>query len=323
MSNSDSKTTKSFLSLTPSLTALRIKGFMLLNFSSFLLLENSYFSFLERMFRMLSLTYLLPYQCSKSSNFPATTPDSISPTDPQCPQVGDQGKEEKPRGNKDSCQKLFFLTLRNALSSVQFICSSCLTLCDPMNHSTPGLPVHHQLLESTQTHVHWAGDAIQPSHPLSSPFPPALNLSQHQGLFKWVSSSHQVWPSKPGKESAIRFTQDLKSVWSTELKPEETLPKGFHSINDGRHCCVHCQQVKAHRTCLALSGDLVPRGCTEEDGCNFPNSRVPVITHFLPGGVRLVQPTSHKSGSGGSTEFHWKHIHPLLPFDLSSTCLLD
>jgi len=54
------------------------------------------------------------------------------------------------------------------------------------------LPVHHQLLEPTQTHVHWVGDAIQPSHPLSSPSPPALNLFQHQGLFKWVSSSHQV-----------------------------------------------------------------------------------------------------------------------------------
>ena len=61
-----------------------------------------------------------------------------------------------------------------------------------MNHSTPGLPVHHQLLELTQTHVHWVGDAIQPSHPLSSPSPPAFNLSQHQGLFKWVSSSHEV-----------------------------------------------------------------------------------------------------------------------------------
>ena len=61
-----------------------------------------------------------------------------------------------------------------------------------MNCSTPGLPVHHQLLEFTQTHVHLVGDAIQPSHPLSSPSPPAFNLSQHQGLFKWVSSSHQV-----------------------------------------------------------------------------------------------------------------------------------
>ena len=72
------------------------------------------------------------------------------------------------------------------------IAQSSPTLCDPMNCSTPGLPVHHQLLESTQTHVHWVGDAIQPSHPLSSPSPPAFNLSQHQSLFKWVSSSHQV-----------------------------------------------------------------------------------------------------------------------------------
>ena len=69
---------------------------------------------------------------------------------------------------------------------------SCLTLCDPMNHSMPGLPVHHQLLEFSQTHVHRVSDAIQPSHPLSSPSPPALNLSQNQGLFKWVSSSHQA-----------------------------------------------------------------------------------------------------------------------------------
>ena len=59
------------------------------------------------------------------------------------------------------------------------ITQSCLTLCDPMNHSTPGLPVHHQLPEFTQTHVHWVGDAIQPSHPLSSPSPPAPNPSQH------------------------------------------------------------------------------------------------------------------------------------------------
>ena len=68
----------------------------------------------------------------------------------------------------------------------------CPTHCDPIDCSMPGLPVHHQLPEFTQTHVHRVGDAIQPSHPLSSPCPPALNLSQHQGLFKWVSSWHQV-----------------------------------------------------------------------------------------------------------------------------------
>ena len=72
------------------------------------------------------------------------------------------------------------------------VAQSCPTLCDPMNHSPPGLPIHHQLLEFTQTHVHWVGDAIQPSPPLSSPSPPALNLSQHQGLFQWVNSSHEV-----------------------------------------------------------------------------------------------------------------------------------
>ena len=72
------------------------------------------------------------------------------------------------------------------------VTQSCPTVCDPMNHSTPGLPVHHQLPEFTQTHAHRVSDAIQPSHPLLSPFPPALNLSQHHSLFKWVSSSHQV-----------------------------------------------------------------------------------------------------------------------------------
>ena len=72
------------------------------------------------------------------------------------------------------------------------VAQSCSTLWNPMDCSMPGLPVHHQLLEFTQTHVLWVGDAIQPSHPRSSPSPPALNLSQHQGLFKWVSTLHQV-----------------------------------------------------------------------------------------------------------------------------------
>ena len=77
----------------------------------------------------------------------------------------------------------------NQFSSVA---QSCPTLCDPMNHSTPGLPVHHKLPEFTQTQVHRVSDAIQPSHPLSFPSPPALNTSQHQSLFQWVSSSHEV-----------------------------------------------------------------------------------------------------------------------------------
>ena len=92
--------------------------------------------------------------------------------------------------NKTEIFALGFLSL----SSVQFssVAQSCLTLCDPMNCSTPGLPVHHQLLEFTQTHVHRVSNAIQPSHPLSSPSPPALNPSQNQNIFQWVNSSHEV-----------------------------------------------------------------------------------------------------------------------------------
>ena len=80
------------------------------------------------------------------------------------------------------------------LVSFQFssVTQSCPTLCDPMDCSTPGFPVHQQLPELTQSPVHQVSDAIQPSHPLLSPSPPTFNLSQHQGLFQGVSSSHQV-----------------------------------------------------------------------------------------------------------------------------------
>ena len=93
------------------------------------------------------------------------------------------------------CHFAVYLRLsQRLLIDYQFssVAQSCLTLCDPMNRSTPGLPVHHQLLEFTQTQVHRVGDAIQPSHPLSSPSPPAPNPSQHQGLFQWANSSHEV-----------------------------------------------------------------------------------------------------------------------------------
>ena len=81
-----------------------------------------------------------------------------------------------------------------ASGPIQFssVAQSCLTLCDPMNRSTPGLPVHHQLQEINQTHVHRVSDAIQPSHPLSSPSPPVFNPSQHQSLFQRVKLSHEV-----------------------------------------------------------------------------------------------------------------------------------
>ena len=124
---------------------------------------------------------------------------------------------------------------------VQFssVTQSCLTICDPMNHSTPGLPVHHQLLEFTQTHVHWVDDAIHPSHPLSSPSPPALNLSQHQGLFKWVSSPHQV-------AKGLEFQHQHQSFQWTPRTTRWSLVRELDPI-----CCnkrSHTQQLKAwHR----------------------------------------------------------------------------
>ena len=104
-----------------------------------------------------------------------------------------------PESNKNRFFRSALITWERKMGSIpvgkfQFssIAQSCPTLCDSKNRNTPGFPVHHRLLEFTQTHVHWVSDAIQPSHPLSSPSLPSLNLSQHQGFFKCVSSSHQV-----------------------------------------------------------------------------------------------------------------------------------
>ena len=89
---------------------------------------------------------------------------------------------------------LKIVSMSHLCYSVHFssVTQSCPTLCDPMNHSTPGIPVHHQLPEFTQTHVHRVSDDIQPSHPLSSPSSPVPNPSQHQSIFQWVNSSHEV-----------------------------------------------------------------------------------------------------------------------------------
>ena len=119
--------------------------------------------------------------------------------------------------------------------SVQFswVAQLCLTLCDPMNRSMLGLPVHHQLLKFTQTHAHWVGDAIQPSHPLLSPSPPALNPSQHQGLFLNKSTLCMRWPkywsfsfsiSPSNEPGLISFTMD----WLDLLAVQGTLKSLLH-----------------------------------------------------------------------------------------------
>ena len=111
--------------------------------------------------------------------------------------------EKRQRNQRSNCQYKLdhrkskgipekHLLLIHQFSSVSSVAQSCLTLCDPMNCSTPGLPVHRQLAEFTQTHVHRVSDTIQLSHPLSSPSSPDPNPSQHQSLFQWVKSSHEV-----------------------------------------------------------------------------------------------------------------------------------
>ena len=90
------------------------------------------------------------------------------------------------------CRQTIVWSTLESTTNMLLMFQLCLTLCDPIDCSTPGFPVLYYLLEFAQTHVHWFGDASQPSHPLPSPSPPALNLSQHQGLFQWLGSLNQV-----------------------------------------------------------------------------------------------------------------------------------
>ena len=143
--------------------------------------------------------------------------------------------------NKNNNNSLILFRAQS-MCQLSSVTQSCPTLYNPMNHSTPGLHVHCQLPEYTQTHVHWVGDARQqPSHPLSSPSPPALNLSQHQGLFKWVSSLHQgakvlefqlqhqsfQWTPRPD----LLWDDWLESPWSPGDSRESSPTPQFKSIN--------------------------------------------------------------------------------------------
>ena len=119
----------------------------------------------------------------------------------------------------------------NQFSSDQLAAQSCPTLCDPTDCTTPGFPVHHQLLELAQTHVHLVSNAIQPSHPLSSPSPPAFNLSQHRGLFQWVSSLHQVAKVLELQLEHQSFQRILRTWWS-DISPNIILDVSMRVLLD-------------------------------------------------------------------------------------------
>ena len=145
------------------------------------------------------------------------------------------------------------------ISSVQFISVAqlCPTLCDPMNCSMPGLPVHHQLPEFTQTHIHRVGDAIQQSHPLSSPSPPAHNPSQHQSLFQWVNSSHEV--AKVTEVSALAsFLPKISQGWSpcSPRDSQESSPTPQFKIINSSALSLHSPSltsIRNHGKTIALT----------------------------------------------------------------------
>ena len=180
------------------------------------------------------------------------------------------------------------------------VAQSCLTLCDPMNCSTPGLPVHHQLPEFTQTHVHWVGDAIQPSHPLSSPSPPAPNPSQHQILFQWVNSSHEV--AKVLECVAISFSKKVfssvqfsRSLVSDSLRSHEPQPS-CPSPTPG----VDSNPCPLSRWCHpAISSFVVPSSSCPQ---SFPASGSFQMSQLFTSGGQIIGVSASTSGLPMNTQ---------------------
>ena len=143
---------------------------------------------------------------------------------------------------KEASVIVFLWSLRSKLYLFQFssVAQSCPTLCNPMNRSTPGLPVHHQLPEFTETHVHRVSDAIQPSHPLSSPSPSAPNPSQHQNLFQWVRDAK----CQKGESTQVKSYQKGKK------KKNYNCSKSFHQWSEWT------KKVQGKLFCLWKEGEL-------------------------------------------------------------------
>ena len=150
--------------------------------------------------------------------------------------------------------------LFSSFQSLQFsLVQSCVTLCNPMNRTTPGLSVHHQLPEFTQTHIHRVSDAIQPSHPLSSPSPPAPNPSQHQGLFQWVNSLHEV--AKVLEFQPLSPVQFFMTPWTAahQASPSVTnsrnMLKLINSVIPSNHL-IFCHPFSSHLQSFPAWGSL-------------------------------------------------------------------
>ena len=143
---------------------------------------------------------------------------------------------------------LFLIPYNPIFSSVQLssVAQSCPTLCDPMNNSMPGIPVHHQLPEFTQTHVHWVSDTNQPSHPLLSPSPPAPNPSQHQSLFQWVNSLHEVAQVLEFQLWLISFRMDWLDLLAVQGTLKSLLQHHRSKASILRHSAFFTVQLHIH-----------------------------------------------------------------------------
>ena len=181
-----------------------------------------------------------------------------------------------------------------SLHSVQFtsVAHLCPTLCNPTNRSTPGLPVHHQLLESTQTHVHWVGDAIQPSHPLSSPSPLALNVSQHQSLLQWVSSSHQVasFMISPSNEHSglISFRMDWLDLLAVQGTLKSLLQHHSSKASILWHSAFFVVQLSHLHMTTGKTIALTSRMFVDKVMSLLFNMLSRLVTAFLPGSKCLL-----------------------------------
>ena len=184
------------------------------------------------------------------------------------------------------------------IQSVQFssVTQLCLTLCDPMNRSTPGLPVHHKLLEFTQTQAQWVSDAIQPSHSLSSPSPPAPNPSQHQGLFQRVNSSHKVakwsfsFSISPSNEhpGLISFRMDWLDLLAVQGTLESLLQHHSSKASIFRHSAFFTVQLSHPYMTTGKTIALTRRTFVGKVMSLLFNMLSKLVITFLPRSKRLL-----------------------------------
>ena len=209
------------------------------------------------------------------------------------------------------------------------------TLYDPTNYSTPGLPVQHQLLESTQTHVHWVSNAIQPSHPLSSPSPPALNPSQHQGLFIWITSFCIRWPkywsfnyniSHSNEHPGLIFRMDWLDLLAVQGALKRLLQHHSSKASILQHSAFFIVQLSHPYMATGKTIALTGRTLVDKVMSLLFNMLSSLVITFLPRSKRLLiswlqSPSAVIFGAPQNKVWHCFHCFPIyLPWSDGTRC---